>query len=97
MKTLFVRHMTHYERGLMYVRKVQSLMTVTILLELFNMNRKWYLIVMPVFFIFTWMIGFLDKYFKVFDAESKYKNTKNPEIMNINNKINKIYKHYEKN
>jgi len=87
-----IRLINHFKRGREYVAMLQSMMIGVIFLEQFNIDRVHYVWIIPATVVSFVMLGYFEKKHGIFKADQAYRNSQNPEIMNINKKIDEIYK-----
>jgi len=91
MKQKIVRILNHYRRGREYVSLIQSILIGVIFFEQFDINRIHYSWIIPMTIIGFIFIGFIEKQYGFFKETKRYLNSQDPNITNINNKINKLY------
>jgi len=92
MRKTIIRWLMHYRRGREYISLIQSMMIGVIFLEQFDINRIHYYWIIPATIVIFILLGFIEKHFGIFKEIAQYLNSQNPEMVNINKKINEIYK-----
>lgn len=67
-----------------------TVMQFAIFIKIFNLNKLWYFIVIPVFFILTWAWGLLLRKLNFRKRESTFINEENPQITEIVKAVKQI-------